>query len=152
MPESTTAGPQSIRFNDIDRNYLIPETDDPDGPYFPMSLVIGMTLIKPLLTSDVVKGLKRVNAKYPQFRLGYKLDYKHDRWLKLVAGALDQHWTTLVNEHQRAADVATLLSEQLPENISPLSQPLSHFQSASLLCGWTLCDAHASIYFARCPR
>ena len=125
MPESTSAGPQSIRFNDIDRNYLIPETDDPDGPYFPMSLVIGMTLTKPLSAPDVVEGLKRVNAKYPQFRLGYTLDYRRDRWLKLGAGALDQHWTTLVNEHQREADVATLLSEQLPKNINPLSQPLS---------------------------
>src|SRR5258707_12275697 len=107
MPESTRAGPQSIRFNDIDRNYLIPETDYPDGPYFPMSLVIGMTLTKTLSASDVVKGLKRVNAKYPQFRLGYTLDYKHDRWLKLGAEVLDQHWTPLVNVHQRAADTAT---------------------------------------------
>src|SRR5260370_29332124 len=90
-----------------------------------MALVIGMTLIKPLSASDVVKGLQRVNVKYPQFRLGYTLDYRRDRWLKLGAGALDQHWTTLVNEHQREADVATLLSEQLPKNINPLSQPLS---------------------------
>src|SRR5258708_559080 len=117
MSKSTSKMPQIIHFNAFDRYYLIPETDDPDGQYFPMSLVVGLTLKKPLMASEVVRGLARVNTKYPQFRLGYQLDYKSDRWVRIEDIALDQHLMNLVHEQNRKVDLSELLSQRLPENI-----------------------------------
>ncbi|HLY27625.1 MAG TPA: hypothetical protein VKQ72_14870 [Aggregatilineales bacterium] len=115
--------PTTIHLNVRDRNYIIPETDDPDGLYFPMSLVIGLTLKVALKPEQLIAAVVEVDRRFPQFRLGYRLDYRNDFWYKVPDGELQEHLKAMVR-HGKAAALDDLMSASLPANIVPISQPL----------------------------
>src|SRR4051812_12882437 len=112
IPMSARNLPDVIRFNAIDRYYVIPETEDDSGPYFPMALVIGIDLREALTPDQIVTALQAVNEKYPQFRLGYTLDYQHERWRKVAAADLSAHFAAMVHTDS-AGDHDALVSEAL---------------------------------------
>src|SRR4051812_41335003 len=83
MPTSMSASPETIRFNAVDRYYLIPESDDPNSAHFPMLVCGAVELNQPLERAQVIAALNRIDARFPAFRLGYTLDIHADCWHKV---------------------------------------------------------------------
>ncbi|HVO43794.1 MAG TPA: hypothetical protein VMT34_14285 [Aggregatilineales bacterium] len=123
---STTA-PDSIRFNAIDRYYLVPETEDLDGTYFPMSLVGAIRMRTPLSADQLLRGLYTVNTKYPQMRLAYSLDYRQIRWRRVPDEQLDAHFRSLIHRVDTPGSLTILVAAALSSNNQPLSHPI-HFE------------------------
>lgn len=116
--------PQRIPFNGIDRYYNVPETDDLDGAYFPMCIVMGLAMREPLQPDQLLRGLRAVEAKYPQFRLAYTLDYKANCWRRVPDESLNRHFESMV----RCGPDGTLIdlyTEAIPTNNIPLSLPIT---------------------------
>ena len=118
-----SASPDTIRFNAVDRYYLIPETADLDGSYFPMLVCGGVELSQPLERAQVVEGFKRMHARFPAFRLGYQLDYRVDRWRKVPTSELDAHFEQLVQSGPEMS-IENAVAEAVRANIMPLSCPI----------------------------
>ncbi len=121
MPTSMSASPETIRFNAVDRYYLIPESDEPNSAHFPMLVCGGVELNQPLERAQLVAAFKRINARFPAFRLGYALDIHTDCWRKV--SDLEAHFEQLVQiSPNTPLEVAT--AEAVRANIVPLSLPL----------------------------
>jgi len=116
--------PPYIPFNGIDRYYNVPETDDPDGPYFPMCMVMALALREPLQPDQLVRGLHLVEAKYPQFRLAYTLDYKANGWRRVSDEQLDQHFESMAR-CDADGELIDLYTQAIPTNNTPLSLPIT---------------------------
>src|SRR5258708_30965464 len=123
--------PIAIPMNVLDRAYVVPETDDERGSHFPMSLVIGLSLPQPLSSDQVLAALQMVNDRFPQFRLGYRLDAHHDRWLRVPGDQLARHLADMVRDGShsplpnRPGDTLdALISAAPPENITPFTLPI----------------------------
>jgi len=116
-----SASPETIHFNAVDRYYLIPESDDFDGAYFPMLVCGGVELNQPLERAQIVAAFKRINARFPAFRLAYELDTHADRWRKVAN--LDAHFEQMA---QNSADMPLEIAEAeaVRANITPISCPL----------------------------
>jgi hypothetical protein len=115
--------PQRIGFNALDRMYLVPETDDIHGAHFPMSVSIVVTLRHTPSPADVVEAVGRLERKFPQFRLGYTLDYERNCWRRVPDKQLDDHFTSLVHVPP-SLDLEAFLSSIVRTNNSPLSLPV----------------------------
>ncbi len=115
--------PETIRFNAIDRYYLIPETDDLDGVYFPMTIGYGVELRQPINRAQIIKALGQINARVPQFRLGYRLDHRADCWRRVPDAELDKHFAAMVLEGD-PGDLDDLISETIRTNVTPMALPL----------------------------
>src|SRR5712691_1534380 len=101
--------PNAIPMNVLDRCYVIPETEDEGGPHFPMSLVIGLTLRSQLSPDQLLSAIQAVNERFPQFRLGYRLDPHRDRWLKVPADQLPQHLAAMVRDDSSSGPDSALV-------------------------------------------
>ncbi len=125
--------PEIIRFNTLDRGFLVPETDDPHGTYFPMSTLGVVTLKSGPTTDDLVRAVHAVERRFPQFRLGYRLDYVHSCWRRVPADQLDAYLGGLVGSQSPGAALTDTVSALLQENITPLEQPVQLILSGNNL-------------------
>jgi hypothetical protein len=116
--------PQTIKFNTLDRVFLIPETDDPQGMYFPMSLAAAVLLKSPPRSDDMIRAVKAVERKFPQFRLGYKLDFLHTCWRRVSAEQLEAYLASLVITGPADVPLERQISTAIRTNIVPLEQPI----------------------------
>jgi hypothetical protein len=117
--------PDSIGLNSIDRWYVVPETDDPEGPFFPMCIVTTVTLKQPPQVTAMVEALRAVERKYPQFRLGYRLDYRRTRYQRIPDGELDSYLASLVQTGPVEQSHDETISLAIRTNNTPMSQPLA---------------------------
>ena len=121
MLTSMSASPETIPFNAVDRYYLIPESDEPNSAHFPMLVCGGVELNQPLEHGSLMAAFKRINARFPAFRLGYELDIHEDCWRKVAD--LDTHFEQMVQTRPEVPlEIAT--AEAVRANIVPLSLPL----------------------------
>lgn len=126
MTKTFAEPPRTIPLNAIDRSYLIPETGNIKGPYFPMSPLGVITLQRTLDPEMVVEALRRLDSHIPQLRLAYTLDLQHSRWQRVPDQQLVSYFSTLVTPStDPEASLETVLSETICANIEPFQQPLS---------------------------
>lgn len=116
--------PKHIKFNAVDRMFLVPETDDPHGPHFPMTPASVVTLKYVPTHDDAVRAMRLLERKYPQLRLGYTLDAERNCWRRVPASELDDHLASLVKVQSPGIDVAEALSIELRTNNTPFSHPV----------------------------
>src|SRR5713226_10114199 len=116
--------PEYIPFNAIDRSFLIPETEDPEGFYFPMSLVIGVGLKDPVDHEALCRAVCAVEDRFAQFRLGYELDYRSGRWHRVERQRLAEYLRSIVRSLE-GGELELLVSQLVRENNQPLSRPVS---------------------------
>lgn len=119
--------PETIRLSSLDLCFLIPETEDVAGVYFPMSLVGCIPLKRPLQLEEFVAALRQVNQRFPQFRLGYKLDYVRNRWVRVPDDQLESYLASCVEKRSSSLDVAQKLSEAISTNITPFYKPIMFY-------------------------
>jgi hypothetical protein len=115
--------PQSIPLNAIDRAFLIPETEDIHGPHFPVSIVGAIKLKKPLEPESLIRAVSELDRRFPQFRLGYTLDYERARWQRVPEDQLGAYLASLVQVIPDSGDLAQTLSMEIRTNNVPLSRP-----------------------------
>ncbi len=126
MTKTFAEPPRTIPLNAIDRSYLIPETADINGSYFPMSPLGVITLKRTLDPGSVAEALRLLDTHIPQLRLAYTLDLQHSRWQRVPDPQREAYFDTLVTcSADPAASLETILSETICTNIEPFQQPLS---------------------------
>ncbi len=118
---SAELAPETVRFNAVDRYYLISETDDPHGAYFPMLVCGGVQLTQRIECAQIVEAFKHINARFPAFRLAYELDYTADRWRKVAD--LDAHFEQMAAADQ-SANPDEAIASAVRANLIPFSCPL----------------------------
>jgi hypothetical protein len=116
--------PQRIRLTILDRESVIPETADRAGPHFPRSVAIAMRLKQPVDPAVLTAALRKVDDRFPQFRLAYTLDSEHSCWQRVPDSELDEHLASLVRVETSDAELAELLSNLIITNNMPFSRPL----------------------------
>src|SRR5258708_19528995 len=65
--------PESIRLTTLDLSFLIPETEDMESVYFPMSVPCCLPLKRPVKVEEFIAALAPLDQRFPQFPLTYKL-------------------------------------------------------------------------------
>ena len=124
-PRSAKTLPATISLTGGDRVFLIPETDDAAGVHFPMSLLVCATLRQSVSRDALVKAVGEVNQRFPQFRLGYRLDPARDRLVRVADNELSRYLAALVSVMPSdGTPLPEVLSVLQRENNSPLSQPI----------------------------
>lgn len=126
--------PQYLPLNVIDRQFLVPETDDfSNGSYLPMTIAaVVHPRIMPTVAS-IQDALIWVDNKFSHFRLSYTLDPKTPRWIRVsdenrieyLRGCVQEVKTASLDEH---------LAAHVQHNLSPLEYPLKIF-----ICNESLC-------------
>src|SRR5689334_5387943 len=119
--------PETIKLSALDMSFLIPETEDIAGAYFPMSVACVAALKRPLKAEELVAALHQVDQRFPQFRLGYKLDYVHNRWVRVPDDQLESHWAGCVEMRQSNLDMSEKLSKAVRSNITALDKPIMFY-------------------------
>src|SRR5262245_23789789 len=87
--------PNTIAFNSIDRNYLIPEAPDSDT-YFPMSIITVLELKTVPRVESVIHTLHLLVQHFPQLRLGYRLQPEKSWWVRVSDEELAAYLATCV--------------------------------------------------------
>ncbi len=124
--------PQRIPFNALDRAFLVPETDDPTGAYFPMSVACAVTLTREPSPDAFVEALCRVERRFPQMRLGYQIDAAHSRLQRVPADQLDSALAGLVRRAE-GGSIGEKLSAAIRTNPAPISQPVEFALDGKIL-------------------
>ena len=119
--------PESIRLTTLDLSFLIPETEDMESVYFPMSVVCCLPLKRPVKVEEFVTALAQLDQRFPQFRLGYKLDYIHNRWVRIPEDQRASYWANCIQMRSTDLDVAGKIAEAVSTNITPLDQPIMFY-------------------------
>lgn len=119
--------PETIPFNAIDHSYLIPETEDTQGNYFPMSPICVVKLKETVSKEQIITALQTLIEKYPQLRLAYLLDYEEICWRRVPDTQLSEYLDTCVHIILDDSPIETVLSKQIAINNEPLSQPVQIF-------------------------
>src|SRR5215813_11110517 len=109
--------PETIKLSALDMSFLIPETEDMAGTYFPMSVACVAALKRPIRAEELVTALRQVDQRFPQFRLGYRLDYVHNRWVRIPDAELESYWAGCVEARQSNLDMSEKISEAVRSNI-----------------------------------
>lgn len=125
--------PKIIPFNIIDRSYLISESDEANSTYFPMSPVTVVKLKTAFSHDVVVSAFQTIAKNYPQFRLGYSLDYEKTRWVKVPDSELEDYIATCVHTLENNRPIEDVLSESIQVNNERLSQPVNLFIAGEYL-------------------
>ncbi|MEP7288991.1 MAG: hypothetical protein ABI947_24825 [Chloroflexota bacterium] len=116
--------PQTIRLNAIDQGYILPETDDDSGPHLPMSAAAALTLRSAPSHTWVVRALGEMEHRFPQLRLGYRLDTSKNIWRCVPAAELDTYFASLVTVHPEPIDLSEALTHAIRRN-PPLPAPIA---------------------------
>lgn len=124
IPMSANRSPDAIPLTAGDRVFLIPETDDLAGTHFPMSLVTCAALRRGVTAIEVAAALQEVERRFPQFRLGYRLDAAKDRLVRVPDTELSRYLSSLVVIMNYDLTLEEMLSECIHENNTPLAQPI----------------------------
>jgi NRPS condensation-like uncharacterized protein len=133
MKKMSANPPKRIPLNAIDRSYLLPESDSAGSAFFPMCIVAtGSFNIEPE-RAPVVDALRRVDAKYPQFRLAYRLDLAQLQWMRLAEADLSQHFDSLVQLSTVEGKAANCVSHIISTNNTPLEQPFTIWLHAQFI-------------------
>ncbi len=119
--------PRRIRLSIIDRYHVVPETADRRGPHFPIAGLAAFRLREPIASAVFIAALRAVDNKYPQFRLGYRLDTQHYCWQRVPDSELDEHIASMVTVESGSTDLAMRLSSLVSTNNMPLANPLRIF-------------------------
>jgi NRPS condensation-like uncharacterized protein len=128
-----SSAPKTIPFNIIDRSYLIPETEDIRGSYFPMSLISVVKLKAAISRKQLIIAWQTLNKKYPHLRLGYRLDYEKICWRYIPEAQLSEYLAACVHVVLDDEPIETILSRQIAINNEPLSQPVQIFIAGDYL-------------------
>lgn len=128
-----SSAPETIPFNIIDRSYLISESDEANSAYFPMSPVTVIKLKTAFTEEKIVSALKTLATNYPQFRLGYSLDYENVCWVKVPDSELEDYLANCVHTLENNRSIEELLSESIQVNNEPLTQPVNIFLAGEYL-------------------
>ncbi|NJR12925.1 glycosyltransferase [bacterium] len=124
MPMSVDQQPSIIPLNAGDKLFLIPETDNSDGTHFPMSLIVCASLRRAVTLPEVGAAVSAVNRRFPQFRLGYRLDPFKDRLVRVAEGDLESYLASLVQPITFNGPLEAALAALLSVNNTPISQPV----------------------------
>src|SRR5262249_28375638 len=94
-----------------------------DGAYFPMLVCGGVELNQTPEAEQVIAGFKRMHARFPAFRLGYRLDIHADCWRKVPSSELDAHFQQFV-QMGTDIDLDSAFAEAVRANNEPISIPI----------------------------
>lgn len=126
--------PKYLPLNVVDRQFLVPETDDiANGAFLPMTIAV---VVRPRIMPSVATvqdALILLDNKFPQFRLGYTLDPVTPRWIRVT----DEHLTSYLQNRVQKIDVDDLdehLSTYVRKNLSPIEDPLKIFVCNKAVC------------------
>ena len=128
-----TAAPQTIPLNGIDRSYLISETEQEDGVYFPMSIVMVIKLRSPFLPAELVAALQALVKQYPNLRLGYSLDVSKRHWVRIAPDHLADHFAACIQEIPQIQSIEDTIATLVAVNNTSLTQPLNLFVAGDFL-------------------
>ena len=118
--------PDCLALNAIDRSFLIPETDNVHGDYFPITSMVAVQLQRPITSNMACSALKLLETHFPQLRLGYQLDLDKLRWQRVPDDQMSSHINLMVSVYpDSTADLETVLSEIVNANITPFSLPIA---------------------------
>lgn len=96
------------------------------GTHFPMSPIVCATLHDDISGMALANAVMEVNQRFPQFRLGYRLDSANDRLVRVAESELKTYLAALVQvmalDDRPLTDV---LAVMMSENITPISQPIA---------------------------
>lgn len=119
--------PRTIPFNIIDRSYLIPESDEVDSKFFPMSILMIVKLKEAVSQERIVFALEQLSTKYPQLRLTYKLDYQNVCWERVADADIADFIADCVHIVSDKPSIESFVANALSDNHEPLSQALNVF-------------------------
>ena len=126
--------PKYLPLNVIDRQFLVPETDDfANGSYLPMTVTgVYHPRVMPSVAS-LQDALIQVDTKFPQYRLSYTLDPITPRWIRVS----DENRIEYLKDRVKKVEVDTVeehLTYYVQHNLSPLENPFQVF-----ICNESLC-------------
>jgi len=126
--------PKHIPLNVIDRQFLVPETDDfTNGSYLPMTVTAA---IRPRIMPSVASlqnAIIQVDTEFPQYRLCYTLDLVTPRWVRVP----DENRIEYLKNRVQKSEVDTVeehLTYYIRYNLFPLEEPLKIFICNDSLC------------------
>jgi len=126
--------PQYLPLNVIDRQFLVPETDDfANGAYLPMTIV---SVVHPRTipsVSSLQDALIQLDNLFPQYRLSYALDPLTPRWVRVPEKDRIPYLRNRVQQ-AKADTVDEHLSASVRNNLSPVEDPLKIFFCKDSLC------------------
>ena len=126
--------PKYLPLNIIDRQFLIPETDDfINGPYLPMTIAAVVFPRKMPSVEAIQNAIVHVDDNFPQYRLCYKLNLITPRWVLIS----DADRINYLKSRVQKVEFDTLddhLSFHVQQNLFPLDEPLKIFVSNKSLC------------------
>jgi hypothetical protein len=114
--------PSKIRLAPLERYFVLPETEDVHGLYYPMNIVYGLILKQPIPKATLIAGVKQIACEFPQLRLGYTLDYINNT-LRCVPNDRREAFLEAVVVEGADAPLDALVTEALSTNITPFAQP-----------------------------
>lgn len=132
MSTSISSSPARLPLNCIDRVYLIPETTTLTGTFFPMSITRTLFLKNSLDQAAVVQALIALDTRFPQLRLGYRLNVDALRLEKVEPVQRHAHFEQMVRCVE-VGDLTEFLGQQAAQNIDPLQLPLQFMLAGSQL-------------------
>ena len=126
--------PKYIPLNVIDRQFLVPETDDfANGSYLPMTITAAMHPRRMPSVASLQDAIIQVDTKFPQYRLSYTLDFATPRWVRVPD---EKRIEYLKNRVQKTEfdTVEEHLINYIRHNLSPLEEPFKVFICNDSLC------------------
>jgi hypothetical protein len=129
-----TDKPEKIPLNIVDRQFLIPETDDDYGAYLPMATGSIFQTDRLYTTDEVRQTLIRINDSLPQLRIGYKLNLAPPYWVRVEEDMLEQHFDRMVETHELSTTINEYITQNMRTNIDPISEPLRVVLFENYIC------------------
>lgn len=119
--------PETIPLNVIDRVFLVPETEDIHGTYFPTSFARMAHLYQMIDRERLVDALMRLDERFPQLRIGYRLNMDKLRLERHPDAGKRQYYESLVTHYKADEPYEEVIAKMMSTNTEPLGTPVNIF-------------------------
>lgn len=131
---NSAAPPNSLPLNVIDRQFLVPETDDfSNGAYLPMTIAAVVHPRQMPSIEELRDALIRLDDSFSHYRLSYRLDPGTPRWVRVPA----EDRIAYLNARVQVVEGLTVdehLAASVQQNLQPLDAPVNVFLCEDAIC------------------
>ncbi|MEO1288156.1 MAG: hypothetical protein AAFV93_10340 [Chloroflexota bacterium] len=112
--------PETIPLNCIDRVFLIPETEDIHGSYFPVTIGRLTHFKSPITKQQLLDALVRLDDHFPQLRLRYRINVETLKFEKIPDSDRLSYFESLIEEVEGDAEPDDVMADLISYNTMPL--------------------------------
>ncbi|MEO1287558.1 MAG: hypothetical protein AAFV93_07305 [Chloroflexota bacterium] len=119
--------PQTIPLNIIDRVFFVPQGNDYHGDYFPTSFARVTRLKYPVPPEAFVHALKLVDDRFPQLRIGYRINPEQVVLERVPDHERDAYFESLVRPLYSNDSSDDIIADLISHNTEPLGSLINIF-------------------------